>query len=138
MNKRALAWSDGAAGPLLADPEPDLTWQDAAACQYVDPELFFPKKGGSVRDAKKVCTGCPVRQPCLEFALGNDERFGIFGGKSERERRRISRDRARAGDSRLCRRGRHRMTPENVSDEGTCIACSPSAARRRDGLGEAA
>ena len=53
------------------------------------PVQIFPEKGGSTRDAKRVCTGCTVRAECLEFALANDERFGIWGGLSERERRRL-------------------------------------------------
>ncbi|NEK86824.1 WhiB family transcriptional regulator [Blastococcus saxobsidens] len=64
-----------------------------ALCAETDPEAFFPEKGGSTRDAKRVCTGCPVRAQCLEFALANDERFGIWGGLSERERRRLRQQR---------------------------------------------
>ena len=54
-----------------------------------DPEAFFPEKGGSTREAKRVCSVCEVRAECLDFALTNDERFGIWGGLSERERRRL-------------------------------------------------
>ncbi|WP_199584442.1 WhiB family transcriptional regulator [Blastococcus sp. TF02A-30] len=64
-------------------------WRQAALCAETDPEAFFPEKGGSTREAKRVCTGCPVQAQCLEFALANDERFGIWGGLSERERRRL-------------------------------------------------
>jgi WhiB family redox-sensing transcriptional regulator len=66
-------------------------WQDRALCAETDPEAFFPEKGGSTREAKRICTGCEVRAECLDFALGNDERFGIWGGLSERERRRLRR-----------------------------------------------
>jgi len=66
-------------------------WQENALCAETDPEAFFPEKGGSTREAKKICTGCEVRTECLEYALGNDERFGIWGGLSERERRRLRR-----------------------------------------------
>ena len=66
-----------------------LSWQDKALCAQTDPEAFFPEKGGSTREAKKVCLGCDVRSECLEYALANDERFGIWGGLSERERRRL-------------------------------------------------
>ena len=52
-------------------------------------EAFFPEKGGSTREAKKVCMACEVRVECLDYALENDERFGIWGGLSERERRRL-------------------------------------------------
>ena len=68
---------------------PDLSWQERALCAQTDPEAFFPEKGGSTRDAKKVCGACNVRSQCLEYALSNDERFGIWGGLSERERRRL-------------------------------------------------
>jgi WhiB family redox-sensing transcriptional regulator len=72
------------------DPE-DQGWQERALCAETDPEAFFPEKGGSTREAKKICTGCEVRSECLDFALANDERFGIWGGLSERERRRLRR-----------------------------------------------
>jgi hypothetical protein len=52
---------------------------------------FFPEKGGSTREAKRVCLSCDVRSECLEYALAHDERFGIWGGLSERERRRLKR-----------------------------------------------
>ncbi|SNS01664.1 transcription factor WhiB [Geodermatophilus pulveris] len=67
------------------------SWQERALCAETDPEAFFPEKGGSTREAKKICTGCEVKAECLEFALANDERFGIWGGLSERERRRLRR-----------------------------------------------
>lgn len=66
-------------------------WQDRALCAQTDPEAFFPEKGGSTREAKKICQRCPVRAECLEYALAHDERFGIWGGLSERERRRLKR-----------------------------------------------
>ena len=66
-------------------------WQERALCAQTDPEAFFPEKGGSTREAKKVCTDCEVKAECLEYALANDERFGIWGGLSERERRRLRR-----------------------------------------------
>lgn len=72
----------------------DKGWQDFANCLAVDPDLFFVERGGSTRKAKEVCTGCNVREDCLEYALGNGEKFGIWGGLSERERRRIKRQRA--------------------------------------------
>ena len=69
--------------------EADLPWQERALCAQTDPEAFFPEKGGSTREAKKVCVGCDVRSECLEYALAKDERFGIWGGLSERERRKL-------------------------------------------------
>lgn len=70
-------------------------WTEDAACASTDPDGFFPEKGGSTREFKKVCNGttqhpaCPVRDDCLAYALDNDERFGIWGGLSERERRKL-------------------------------------------------
>jgi len=66
-------------------------WQERALCAQTDPEAFFPEKGGSTREAKRICMGCEVRDECLDYALAHDERFGIWGGLSERERRRIKR-----------------------------------------------
>ncbi|TWS18151.1 WhiB family transcriptional regulator [Tsukamurella asaccharolytica] len=66
-------------------------WQDRALCSQTDPEAFFPEKGGSTREAKRICLGCEVRNECLEYALQKDERFGIWGGLSERERRKLKR-----------------------------------------------
>ncbi|MGL4339204.1 MAG: WhiB family transcriptional regulator [Rhodoglobus sp.] len=71
------------------DDENQLSWQSDSLCAQTDPEAFFPEKGGSTRDAKKICTSCEVRNQCLEYALENDERFGIWGGLSERERRKL-------------------------------------------------
>ena len=68
-----------------------LSWQDRALCAQTDPEAFFPEKGGSTREAKRVCMSCEVQAECLEYALANDERFGIWGGLSERERRKLKR-----------------------------------------------
>ena len=77
---------------LVEDEDADegiLGWQERALCAQTDPEAFFPEKGGSTREAKKVCLSCDVRGECLEYALQNDERFGIWGGLSERERRKL-------------------------------------------------
>ncbi len=84
--------SQGIAGLLGIGAEADAqSWQEQALCAETDPEAFFPEKGGSTREAKKICTGCEVKAQCLEYALSNDERFGIWGGLSERERRRLRR-----------------------------------------------
>lgn len=69
----------------------DEEWQERALCAQTDPEAFFPEKGGSTREAKRICQGCEVKDECLDYALANDERFGIWGGLSERERRRLKR-----------------------------------------------
>ena len=78
---------------IVDDDENPLSWQTDALCAQTDPEAFFPEKGGSTRDAKKICTTCEVKAQCLDYALANDERFGIWGGLSERERRRLRRAR---------------------------------------------
>lgn len=86
-----------AALALPAPPE----WMSEGLCGQTDPDLFYPDKGGSVREAKGICNGsplsrrgeprppCPVREHCLRYALDNDERYGIWGGVSERDRRRM-------------------------------------------------
>jgi WhiB family transcriptional regulator, redox-sensing transcriptional regulator len=76
-------------------PQPEVgsdEWYVLALCAETDPEAFFPEKGGSTREAKKICLGCPVKAECLDYALAHDERFGIWGGLSERERRRLKRE----------------------------------------------
>ena len=76
-----------AIAPAMSDDE----WQERALCAQTDPEAFFPEKGGSTREAKRICLGCEVKDACLDYALAHDERFGIWGGLSERERRRLKR-----------------------------------------------
>lgn len=65
------------------------SWRDHAACRGVDPDLFFPGRGEATAPAKAVCATCPVRAECLNYAMANGEKFGIWGGLSERERRRL-------------------------------------------------
>jgi WhiB family redox-sensing transcriptional regulator len=77
--------------PRDRDDKNPLAWQTDGLCAQTDPEAFFPEKGGSTRDAKRICASCEVRAECLEYALQNDERFGIWGGLSERERRKLKR-----------------------------------------------
>lgn len=92
-----MATSEHAGAEPVASTSPDpKPWQAYANCMGVDPDLFFPERGASTREAKEVCRGCVVRDECLEFALTNGEKFGIWGGMSERERRRIRRQRALA------------------------------------------
>ena len=62
-------------------------WYAKANCVGTDPESFFPDKGGSASDARRVCVQCPVRKQCLQWALDTDERYGVYGGLTERERR---------------------------------------------------
>jgi WhiB family transcriptional regulator, redox-sensing transcriptional regulator len=83
--------SQDALGAFESAPVTSEQWQERALCAQTDPEAFFPEKGGSTREAKKICLGCEVRAECLDYALAHDERFGIWGGLSERERRRLKR-----------------------------------------------
>ena len=77
---------------LMASDE--LAWQDLANCRGADPDLFFPERGASTRTAKSICRECSVQAECLEFAIVSSEKFGIWGGLSERDRRKIRRERA--------------------------------------------
>jgi WhiB family redox-sensing transcriptional regulator len=70
---------------------PDLTWQQEALCAQTGADFFFPEPGSSVRDAKRICALCPIRSACLEHALTHDERFGVWGGLSEKERQALRR-----------------------------------------------
>jgi WhiB family redox-sensing transcriptional regulator len=71
----------------------DMAWQDLANCRGADPDLFFPERGASTRTAKSICRECQVRGECLEFAIVSSEKFGIWGMMSERERRKIRKER---------------------------------------------
>ncbi|WP_298088495.1 WhiB family transcriptional regulator [uncultured Corynebacterium sp.] len=88
QTRTLVDWADDLSGLFEAV---DRDWQEQALCAQTDPEAFFPEKGGSTREAKRICRACDVRDECLEFALEHDERFGIWGGLSERERRRLKR-----------------------------------------------
>jgi WhiB family redox-sensing transcriptional regulator len=75
----------------------ELAWRRNAACRGLDPEIFFPAiEEADVADAKAVCSACGVQQTCLEFALQVREKEGVWGGATEKERRRILRQRRRA------------------------------------------
>jgi WhiB family transcriptional regulator, redox-sensing transcriptional regulator len=70
-------------------PLTNLTWRQHAACRGVEPDVFYPASDEEAEVAKAVCAVCPVRQPCLEYALSSRERDGVWGGATEKERRRI-------------------------------------------------
>lgn len=80
----------------VRDPSEAYDWRIDALCRQVGGEEFFPEKGGSTVAVKRICARCPVKDECLEYALDNDERFGVWGGKSERERKKIQREREAA------------------------------------------
>lgn len=85
--------------PILTDPD-DTSWMTYANCAGVDPALFFPEReyGGpaDVQAAKEVCRGCVVRAKCLDYAIANGERHGVWGGETEKTRRRIGKERRAA------------------------------------------
>ena len=77
---------------LPAAPE----WQKRANCRGTDTDKFYPEKGGRNVTAKRICDRCPVKVECLEYALETDEKYGIWGGTSEEERKEMRRDRREA------------------------------------------
>jgi WhiB family transcriptional regulator, redox-sensing transcriptional regulator len=79
----------------------DDNWRSSGSCRVADPDLFFPISSSGPADkqiarAKMICAGCPVRQPCLEFALAHDQTYGIWGGTTVEDRQRDRRRRRRA------------------------------------------
>jgi len=77
---------------LIARVRAHPEWWTFAECRGVNPELFFPERGEGRAEgaaAKAVCALCKVREPCLEYALANGEKSGVWGGVSERDRRRL-------------------------------------------------
>jgi WhiB family redox-sensing transcriptional regulator len=69
-------------------PVPALAgWRYQAACRGTDLEVFFPGRGEPAEPARQICAGCPVRQPCLDYALSHGITHGIWGGLTERDRR---------------------------------------------------
>ena len=71
----------------------NLSWRQRAACRGIDPDIFYPASEEEADEAKAICAQCPVREACLEYALANRERDGVWGGATERERRRMIRQR---------------------------------------------
>ncbi len=77
-------------------PLTNQTWRQLAACRGVEPDIFYPASDEEAEVAKAVCGQCAVRQPCLEYALASRERDGVWGGATEKERRRILRQRRKS------------------------------------------
>lgn len=71
----------------------NLSWRQKGACRGLDPEIFYPVSDDDAGPAKTICDECPVHEPCLEYALATRERDGIWGGATEKERRRMLRQR---------------------------------------------
>jgi WhiB family transcriptional regulator, redox-sensing transcriptional regulator len=74
----------------------NLSWQQRAECRGVDPDVFYPTSEEETAEAKAICMACPVQEPCLDYALASRERDGVWGGCTERERRRIIRQRRKS------------------------------------------
>ena len=106
---------------------PPGDWSHQALCLSADADAFYPEKGQPVAQAQAICYRCPVRQPCLEYALGNNERHGVFGGLSERQRRRL-----RQGKQSLCDACRMPRSRDGCRwCAGVCVECGD--ARETDG-----
>ena len=73
-----------------------LAWRSKGACRGLDPDIFYPASEEEAAPAKAVCAICPVQQTCLEYALSNREHDGVWGGASEKERRRMIRQRRKS------------------------------------------
>lgn len=71
----------------------DMSWRQRGACRGLDPDVFYPVSEEDAGEAKSVCSTCSVREPCLEYALSNREADGVWGGATEKERRRMLRQR---------------------------------------------
>lgn len=131
------------------------SWRQGALCAQVDPELFFPEPGFPAEPARRVCRGCEVRQECLDFALENLERHGVWGGLSPTQRLALLRQRAPGfhwpkepvgpsergrggqwGSRTQCSRG-HDLTPENIyvnpndPTQRRCRACKRQHQQQR-------
>jgi WhiB family redox-sensing transcriptional regulator len=78
------------------DNQPTPGWRNRAACRGVDPDIFYPLSDEDADDARAICSACGVREACLAWALGNREHEGVWGGATERERRRMIRQRRRS------------------------------------------
>ncbi len=105
-------------------------WMADGLCAETDPELFYPEKGGSTREAKQVCTRCSVRPECLSYALANDERFGIWGGESEPARRRMTRPAAGRVPDRRAGTVRQLATTLTDPEIAARLGCSPRTVLR--------
>ncbi|GAC1531602.1 MAG: hypothetical protein NVS3B12_07910 [Acidimicrobiales bacterium] len=74
----------------------NLSWRQTAACRGVDPDIFYPAIEEDAEVAKSICAQCHARQTCLEYALTNRERDGVWGAATEKERRRMLRQRRKS------------------------------------------
>lgn len=118
---------------LIVRPE----WMDDAACRGLDTEVFFPEQDEATRDVKAICRTCDVQAECLAYALNIGERFGIWGGKSEKERRVLRRRLGLAKDVAECGTvdgwNAHRQVGEGACDECQEAYATYRRERRREG-----
>lgn len=87
-------------------------WRSEALCAQADPERWFPDKGGNPKPALAICAVCPVREQCLAHALANNETYGIWGGKTARQRQELA---GRRNVSATHCRNSHEYTPANTA-----------------------
>lgn len=113
----------GSPAPDLSLVDPDeWDWQDRALCAEIDPEAWFPAKGGSMTAVKRLCARCDVRDECLEYALDSCESWGIWGGLTAPERLILLA--AREPGVPRCDSGWHPLAGANLTGDGRCRACS--------------
>ena len=122
-------------GPDFLNITKPPEWTTDALCAQVDPELWFPEKGDQAREAKRLCAGCDVRVECLAYALAHRERFGVWGGTTERERRRMRRPVVRQPSGRRRpdkREGAVRQLAATLTDPEIAVrlGCSPRTVLR--------
>lgn len=123
-------------------PRPKDEWVKEALCAQISDDSFFPEKGKNAVTAKSICAKCLVREECLEYALRNEERFGIWGGKTERERKMIldgsaaTQERAKASqDAYLARLreelGSNELVAQQTGSTPRKVACAVNRHKRR-------
>jgi WhiB family redox-sensing transcriptional regulator len=113
---------------LVSSIAAQQVWMQDALCAQVDVgDIFYPETGGSTREAKAICAVCPVRAACLQYALDRNEQHGIFGGYSDRERRRMRK--GKPAERLLCQRG-HEYAKVGRRSDGSCVQCRRDAGRR--------
>ena len=105
-----------------ADP-----WRASALCAQVDPDLFFPEKGGNTNAAKRICQSCPVQSECLTEALAHGHRYGIWGAYSERELRQMRPARPSGNPINRAEAVRLHGTGMQMTEIARQLHCSPQA-----------
>lgn len=109
-------------------------WQQDALCAQVGGDAWYPEKGESTLAARIICLDCPIRTTCLREALDRDERFGVWGGYSERQRRRLKRGEAVAlatrpepGEPMACAHCGEEFAPSHATARYCTKYCSRNA-----------